>query len=118
MLNSRIVIADHAAEAILFNRRVVFSFFVVVLLFGILLLNLYQLQVVKYDEYSTRADGNRIKLVPISPNRGMIFDRNGVLLAENSPVNSLELVPEQVPDLAATVTELADIKKPSGLGWI
>lgn len=109
MLNSRIVIADHAAEAILFNRRVVFSFFVVVLLFGILLLNLYQLQVVKYDEYSTRADGNRIKLVPISPNRGMIFDRNGVLLAENSPVNSLELVPEQVPDLAATVAELATL---------
>jgi penicillin-binding protein 2 len=109
MLKRRIAIADHAAEAILFNRRVVFSFIVVVLLFGVLLLNLYQLQVVKYDEYSTRADGNRIKLIPISPNRGMIFDRNGVLLAENSPVSSLELIPEQVPDLTATVHELAKL---------
>jgi penicillin-binding protein 2 len=109
MRKRRIAIADHAAEAILFNRRVLFSFCVVVLLFGILLLNLYQLQVVKYAEYSTRADGNRIKLVPLSPNRGMIFDRNGVLLAENSPVSSLELVPEQVPDLTATVAELASL---------
>lgn len=109
MRKSRIAIADHVAEALLFNRRVLFAFAVVVLLFGVLLLNLYQLQVVRYEEYSTRADGNRIKLVPLSPNRGMIFDRNGVLLAENSPVHSLELIPEQVEDLAATVAELAKL---------
>lgn len=107
MRKTRIAIADHAAEALLFNRRIVFSVIVVLVLFSVLLLNLYQLQVVRYEEYSTRADGNRIKLVPLSPNRGMIFDRNGVLLAENSPVHSLELIPEQVADLPATVTALS-----------
>ncbi len=109
MRKRRIAIADHVAEALLFNRRLLVAFVMVVLLFGVLLLNLYQLQVVKYEEYSTRADGNRIKLVPLSPNRGMIYDRNGVLLAENRPVHSLELVPEQVKDLAQTVQELAKL---------
>jgi penicillin-binding protein 2 len=109
MRKTRIAIADHAAEALLFNRRIVFSVIVVLVLFGVLLLNLYQLQVVRYEEYSTRADGNRIKLVPLSPNRGMIYDRNGVLLAENSPVHSLELIPEQVTDLPATVSALSKL---------
>ncbi len=109
MRKTRIAIADHAAESLLFNRRIVFSVIVVLLLFSVLLLNLYQLQVVRYEEYSTRADGNRIKLVPLSPNRGMIFDRNGILLAENSPVHSLELIPEQVADLPATVAALSKL---------
>lgn len=109
MRKRRIAIVDHVAEAMLFHKRVVFAFAVVIVFFALLLLNIYQLQVVKYEEYSTRADGNRIKLVPISPNRGMIFDRNGVLLAENSPVNSLELIPEQVNDLQGTVKELASL---------
>jgi len=109
MRKTRIAIADHAAEALLFNRRIVFSVIVVLVLFSVLLLNLYQLQVVRYEEYSTRADGNRIKLVPLSPNRGMIYDRNGVLLAENSPVHSLELIPEQVADLPATVSALSKL---------
>lgn len=109
MRKNRIAIADHAAEALLFNRRIVFSVIVVLVLFSVLLLNLYQLQVVRYEEYSTRADGNRIKLVPLSPNRGMIFDRNGILLAENSPVHSLELIPEQVADLPATVGALSQL---------
>ncbi len=109
MRTPRIAIADHAAEALLFNRRIVFSVIVVIVFFCVLLINLYQLQVVRYEEYSTRADGNRIKLVPLSPNRGMIFDRNGLLLAENSPVHSLELVPEQVADLAVTVAALSQL---------
>ena len=109
MLKLRIAIADHAAEALLFNRRIVFAIGVVLLLFGILVLNLYQLQVVRYEEYSTRADGNRIKLVPLSPNRGMVFDRNGILLAENSPVHTLELIPEQVSDLTTTVADLQQL---------
>lgn len=109
MRKLRIAIADHAVESQMFNRRVAVALCVVVLLFSVLIANLYHLQVTKYEEYSTRADGNRIKLMPLSPNRGMIFDRNGVLLAENRPVHTLEIVPEQVSDLAATVDALAGI---------
>ena len=109
MRKSRIAIADLAFETLLFNRRALFAFGFILLCFGILIANLYNLQVVRYEEYSTRADGNRIKLVPLSPNRGMIFDRRGTLLAENAPVHSVELVPEQVPDLAAAVEQIAAI---------
>lgn len=109
MRKPRIAIADIAFETLLFNRRALVAFAFVLLCFGILLANLYNLQVVRYEEYSTRADDNRIKLVPLSPNRGMIFDRRGTLLAENAPVHSIELVPEQVTDLAATVEQIAAI---------
>lgn len=78
MLKSRIAIADLAFETLLFNSRAWFAFGFILLCFGILIANLYNLQVVRYEEYSTRADGNRIKLVPLSPNRGMIFDRRGL----------------------------------------
>lgn len=100
-------IADAAQEIRIFNNRAIFAFCFVVFCFAILIGNLYYLQVVKFEEYSTRADGNRIKLVPLSPNRGMIFDRRGNLLAENAPVHSIELIPEQTDDLPKTVEEIA-----------
>ena len=75
----------------------------------LLLFNLYRLQVVHHDDYQTRSNDNRIKVVPVAPPRGLIFDRNGILLAENRPVYSLELVPEQVTDLQQTVTELVSL---------
>lgn len=109
MQKRRIAIADQAFEALLFNRRALVAFLFVLLCFGLLLTNLYQLQVVRHEEYSTRADDNRIKLVPLSPNRGLVFDRRGTLLAENAPVHSVELIPEQVEDLPATVAQLANI---------
>lgn len=109
MLKRRVAMADQAFEALLFNRRALVAFLFVLLCFVVLLSNLYQLQVVRHEEYSTRANDNRIKLVPLSPNRGLIFDRRGTLLAENAPVHSVELIPEQVDDLQATVAQLADI---------
>lgn len=102
-------LADSQVEVTIFNRRAVFAFCFVIFCFCLLLANLYHLQVEKFEEYSTRADGNRIKLLPLSPNRGMIFDRKGHLLAENAPVHSVEIVPEQVEDLPATVAAIAAI---------
>ena len=109
MLKRRVAINDPVAESQLFLNRALFAFAFVVVMFGIIVANLYNLQVTRYEEYSTRADGNRIKLVPLAPNRGMVFDRRGVLLAENSPVHSLELIPEQVTDLPATVKALSEL---------
>lgn len=109
MLKRRVAINDPVAESSLFLNRALFAFAFVVVMFCIIIANLYNLQVTRYEEYSTRADGNRIKLVPLAPNRGMVFDRRGVLLAENSPVHSLELIPEQVEDLPATVKALSEL---------
>jgi len=109
MLKKRIAIQDFAAEAQLFNRRAVVAMLIVVLMFSVIIFNQYQLQVVSYQDYQTRSEGNRIKVVPMAPNRGLIYDRSGILLAENRPVFSLELVPEQISDMTATLAALAEL---------
>lgn len=107
MLRKRVAIQDFAAESRLFNQRAVFAALFVVLMFGVIVFNQYQLQVVSYQDYQTRSEGNRIKVVPLAPNRGLIYDRSGILLAENKPVFSLELVPELISDMPHTLAGLA-----------
>ncbi|GGB60849.1 penicillin-binding protein 2 [Shewanella inventionis] len=97
---------DHAAEAALFKRRALFTFICVFVLLCVLFSNLYHLQVVSYKDYETRSNDNRIRVVPTAPSRGLIYDRHGVLLAENQPYYSLELIPEKVSDINATLDEL------------
>lgn len=109
MQRKRQTIRDHSAEANLFARRATVAFFIVVCMLGIVLNNLYSLQVEQYDDYQTRSNGNRIKVLPVAPNRGLIFDRNGVLLAENRPVFSLEITPEETNDLDDTLSRLSTL---------
>ncbi|CAH8219636.1 penicillin-binding protein 2 [Vibrio aestuarianus] len=109
MLRNRSQIRDYQAEARLFRNRAIAAFIGIVVLVGILLTNLYHIQINQYQDYKTRSNDNRIKVVPIAPNRGLIYDRNGVLLAENRPVFNLEITPEQVKDMAETIARLQDI---------
>jgi penicillin-binding protein 2 len=105
----RITLRDHSAESSLFARRTLVSFIFIILVIGLLLSNLYSLQVDSYQAYKTRSNENRIKLVPIAPNRGLIYDRNGILLAENKPVYSLDMVPEKIKDIEETIHQLAPL---------
>ncbi|MDE1263253.1 penicillin-binding protein 2 [Vibrio aestuarianus] len=109
MLRNRSQIRDYQAEARLFRNRAIAAFIGIVVLVGILLTNLYHIQINQYQDYKTRSNDNRIKVVPIAPNRGLIYDRNGVLLAENRPVFNLEITPEQVKNMAETIARLQDI---------
>ena len=109
MQRKRQAIRDHSAEANLFARRATIAFIIVVAMLGIVLNNLYSLQVTQFEDYQTRSNGNRIKVLPIPPNRGLIYDRNGVLLAENRPVFSLEVIPEQVDDIEQTLADLTEL---------
>lgn len=88
-------IRDYQAEARLFASRAIVAFIGIVVLMGALVANMYNIQVNQFQDYQTRSNDNRIKVVPIAPNRGLIYDRNGVLLAENRPVFNLELTPEK-----------------------
>jgi penicillin-binding protein 2 len=81
----------------------------VLVLFGILLLRFVWLQVIQHGYYQTRAEENRIALVPITPNRGLIIDRNGVVLARNYSAYTLEITPSKVPNYDATIDQLAEI---------
>ena len=106
MLKKRPTIRDHSAEANLFARRAFVGFVFVVIVIGILFHNVYNLQVVEHETYRTRSNDNRIKVIPVAPNRGLIYDRNGILLAENRPVYNLEVVPEEVDDLATSLQQV------------
>lgn len=109
MAKRRQAMRDYTAEDKLFLRRAFIAVCLVAVIFGVLLLNMYQLQIVSFEDYQTRADGNRIKVVPIAPNRGLIYDRNGVLLAENRPSFSLRMVKEQIREIDDTVAELSEL---------
>ena len=100
---------DYSAESALFVRRALVAFLGILLLSGILVANMYNLQVVRFEDYRTRSNENRIKLVPIAPSRGMIFDRNGTPLAMNRTIYQLELMPEKIEDLPATLNALRPI---------
>ena len=103
MASRRVIIRNHSAEANLFARRTFIAFAGVVVLLLILLANIYSLQVESFEKYQTRSNSNRIKLLPVAPNRGLIYDRNGVLLADNKPVYSLAIIPEDVKDIKKSV---------------
>ncbi|MFM2478197.1 penicillin-binding protein 2 [Celerinatantimonas sp. MCCC 1A17872] len=109
MLKKRIALRDHSAESALFIRRVLFCLFFVIVLLSILFANLYYLQVKQYKQYSTRSNDNRINVLPIAPPRGLIYDRNGYLLAENRPSFDLQLIPEDVKHIHDTVDKLTQL---------
>jgi penicillin-binding protein 2 len=91
-----------------FNRRSAIAGGFVLACFMLLFARFVWLQVVRYDYYQTRAEENRISLVPITPNRGLILDRNGEVLARNYSAYTLEITPTQVGNLEATIDALAE----------
>ncbi|WP_297527376.1 penicillin-binding protein 2 [Thiohalobacter sp.] len=105
----RITLKDDLLERRLFMNRAVTALAGAVVLLLVLVGRLIQLQVLAHDHYATLSEDNRVKIEPIPPNRGLILDRNGVLLAQNLPAFRLEVIPEQVPDLDATLAELGKL---------
>ncbi len=101
-------IKDHWSEQRLFVRRVIISGLIVMGLSSLVIARLTQLQVSEYDYFSAQSAGNRIRVQPAPPTRGLIFDRNGAVLAENLPSYQLELTPEQTPDIDASLAGLAE----------
>lgn len=97
---------DTVAERRLFQRRAVVMLILVVTMLGVLVARMYQLQVVEHEIYTTLSDKNRVQVQSVSPPRGLIYDRNGELLAENRPVFSVTLVPERVGDMEQTLAKL------------
>ena len=97
------------ADAWQFRLRVFAMGLLVLLAFGLIAARLYVLQVVRYEGLAHQAESNRTAVVPIVPNRGLILDRNGVVLATNYSAYTLEITPSRVADLEATIDELAAI---------
>lgn len=100
---------DYTAEQSLFVRRALVAFMGIMILSTILVVNLYHLQVLHFEDFSTRSNQNRIKLVPVAPSRGLIYDRNGLPLALNRTIYQLELVPQKVDNLQQKLQELRSV---------
>lgn len=102
-------IRDSRKEIHRFQMRLAFAAVAVLVAFGLLLTRFVYLQVVKHEYYQTRAEDNRISVVPIQPTRGIITDRNGVVLARNFSAYTLEINPSKATSLEQTIDELATV---------
>jgi len=104
-----IEVRDTGREVRKLRWRLALAWLLMVGCFGLLSARFYWLQVHRYEAFHAQAEDNRIALVPIPPARGLIYDRNGVLLADNRPAYTLEIIPEQVADLERTIDALATV---------
>lgn len=95
-------------EQQLFNTRIIVCGVVAAALTGVVVTRLAVLQFVNADYYAGQSMGNQIRVQPLPPTRGLIFDRDNRILAENTPSYQLEITPEQVPDLDDTLTRLQE----------
>jgi penicillin-binding protein 2 len=105
-MSAAVLLKDHWKEQRLFLSRLIAAALVVLLLTGVLVYRLVHLQVVDYQVFAAMSQGNRLRIEPLAPTRGLVLDRNGKILAENLPVWELVLIPEQVTDLDQTLAAL------------
>ena len=93
-------------ELRVFRSRVFICIGISILMVVILFCNLYYLQIISYQDYKTRSNENSIKVMPVVPPRGIIYDRNHVVLADNAPVYHLVLFPNKQIKTKDTIVEL------------
>lgn len=102
-------LGDSRAERVLVERRFRFLAGLMVFVLALLVVRLGVLQLGDHEQYAAQADDNRISLRALAPNRGLILDRHGRVLAENRPAYRLVVVPERSDDLEATLAKLSDL---------
>ena len=102
-------IKDPIREQQLFSSRAAILFFLMLVMIGLLILRFVQLQVWEFETFQTKSDQNRIQVQPLAPPRGLIFDRNGELLADNRVASSVALVTERIENLAGHIQQLSEL---------
>ncbi len=108
-MTSKIELKDHQREIYFFRLRLFLSLGFVGVLFLILLLRFFYLQILRTDYFETMAESNRVYVVPIVPNRGVITDRNGVVLARNFAGYTLEITPDKIANMQSTLAEIGKL---------
>lgn len=106
---SRTELKNHQRELHDFRIRLLLGGLFVLTLFGVLAARLLWLQIFAYEHYQTLAENNRISIIPVVPNRGLILDRNGEILAHNYSAYTLEITPSKAGNLEQTINSLAEI---------
>jgi len=109
-MSAAVPLKDNWKEQQLFLSRLIAAGLIILVLTGLLIARLIQLQVVEYQVFAELSQGNRLRIQPLPPTRGLIFDRNGVVLAENVPAWELIVIPEEITDLAASLQSLEELE--------
>ena len=109
IINTGVELRNSRLEIHNFRLRLALALGFVLLMILVLLARFFYLQVIQHEHYNTLAEANRISIVPIAPNRGIIVDRNGVVLAHNYSAYTLEITPGRVEDLDALINDLATV---------
>jgi penicillin-binding protein 2 len=105
----RAQLRNHDQELFFFQRRLLVAGMLTLLCFALLIGRFFYLQVVRHSHFATLSENNRIDVQPEAPNRGIVTDRNGVVLASNYSAYTVEINPQQVPNVDATIEEIAKI---------
>lgn len=108
-VSKRVALKDHFKESQLYLNRTVAATVMLIMVFILLISRLVYLQIINHDLYKTLSLNNQLRISPITPPRGLIFDRYGKILADNIPSFSLELTPENVENIKETVQAIQDI---------
>lgn len=108
---SQLTLKDNRLESQLFNRRLTVMGVLVLGVFSFLLIRYFVLQIIQYQTYATYSENNRVHLETVPPSRGFIFDRNGILLADNRPTFTLSLNRQVVPNIKEAIAKLTPILK-------
>lgn len=111
---SQFDLKDHLRENQLFTNRTIVALVGITLVITAIIVRMVYLQVISHEHYSTLSQNNRVGIVPLAPTRGLVLDRNGVILAQNLPSFSLEIVAERVKDMELLIKQLAAIVEISG----
>lgn len=106
---SQFDLKDHLRENQLFTNRTIVALVGITLVITAIIVRMVYLQVISHEHYSTLSQNNRVGIVPLAPTRGLVLDRNGVILAQNLPSFSLEIVAERVKDMELLIKQLAAI---------
>ncbi len=108
-MRRRIAIKNHVQEIQLTTQRCIVAIVIMLILIALLIIRLAYLQISQHDVYTTLSKKNWLDIVPLEPTRGLIYDRNGVLLAENVPVFSLDVLPYKIKNMPQLLAEISKI---------
>ncbi|MFL2556097.1 MAG: penicillin-binding protein 2 [Gammaproteobacteria bacterium] len=104
-----VILKDRDKESSIIKKRIFIVGSIIALLIGGLIFGLFSLAVVQNEHYTTLSKTNRQKILPIAPIRGLIYSNDGVVLAENKPTYSLQVIPEKIDDIDNLITRLREI---------
>ena len=101
--------SDPARERFMFARRLLFTAVITVLLTALLIARYFDLQISRYEDFATQSNNNRVLVRPVAPSRGLIYDRNSKLIADNRPSYNLTIVPERSSDVDKLLADLGEV---------